>query len=165
MANQISVSVRTKSNLARYVMLGLLGSSAIFTLASLNAKSYTGIWWTVTFCFVTATIYVYNRYVGSEYIYSVNNDSGIPSFEITMRIGKTARTMARLDLYTITEVRKVSGQDYRAHKCEKGTLKYSYFPTMRPAELYLVLVRSPHENADVFVEINEELASVLTNSF
>ena len=161
MANELFLGVRSKNNIAKYVMLGLLGSSIIFSVAAIIATSYTGLIWMVAFAFVTATIYVYNRYVGTEYCYSINDYGSSTTFEVCMRNGKTSRTMARLDLYAIRDVKKLSGKEYRAYKREKGVFKYAYFPTMFPNEVYLVSVRSEHESADVFVEINDELAKAL----
>ena len=161
MKNEMSMSVKSQNNVAKCLMLGLLGSAMIFTLISLRATSYTGILWTITFIFVTATIYVYNGHVGAEYSYSINNYGGVPTLTVGMQVGKTFRTQARLDVYNITEVKRVSYKEYKAHKCEKGIYKFSYFPTLRPSFLYLVSVRSSHENVDVFMELNEEFAKAL----
>ena len=150
-----------KTKAAKSVFLGLLGTSLIFVLAANFTPKYSGLIWVVALGFVTATIYVYNRYVGAEYRYEISDCGGRPSFIISMRIGKTVRTMARVDLYAITEVKKLNRAEYRAYKCEKGILKYPYFPTMFSDEVYLVSVRSELEKADLFIEADEEFISVL----
>lgn len=162
MADELYLGVRSKNKVAKYAMLGCLGSSLIFYVAAMFASHYRGLIWMGTFICVIATVYLYNRYVGTEYCYSIHNyEDGGSVFVIAMKNGKTVRTMARLDLFAIKEVVKVSGKEYRAHKTEKGIFKYSYFPTMCPSELYYVKVRSHNEKADVFVQINEEIAAVL----
>lgn len=155
-----TAKARTKA--AKSVFLGLLGTSMIFVIAANIATKYSGIIWLVALGFVTATIYVYNRYVGAEYYYEVSDCGGRPSFIVSMRIGKTVRTMARVDLHSITEARKLNRAEYRAHKCEKGVLKYAYFPTMFSNEVYLLTIRSHHEKADLFIEADEDFISVIT---
>ena len=110
-----------------------------------------------------ATIYVYNRYVGSEYQYAITNDGGIPTFTVGLRVGNTAKILARIDLDSITELRRMSGKEYRAYKCEKGVMKYPYFPTMRGDEVYLVAMRSEYEKSDVFIEPSSEFAEALAS--
>lgn len=157
-----SYTARSKNKSARSVLFGLFASSLIFVLAAILSPKYSGIIWFVALIFITASIYVYNRYVGSEYYYEISDCGGRPSFIINMKVGNTSKTMARIDLDTITEVRKLTGKEYRKYKCEKGVLKYPYFPTMFSEEVYLVSVRSEHENADLFIEADEEFASALT---
>ena len=160
MYNEISYTAKPATKVGKYVLAGLAGSSLIFVVASNLTPKYSGLVWMVAFAFIVASIYVYNRYVGAEFSYSVT-DGGVPSFVVTQRVGKTVRTMARLDLDSITAVKLVSGSEYRKYKSEKGTFKYSYFPTMFPERLYLVSMRSAYENADVFIEVSDEFAAYL----
>ena len=161
MVNEIVYTAKPQNKTSKSVFLGLLGTSMILVLLAMILPKYTGIVWMVALGFITATIYVYNRFVGSEYRYEINNDGGRPSFAVTMQMGNTARTMARVDLSSIIEVRRMSRAEYRAHKCEKGGLKYPYFPTMFAPEVYLVAIRSELENADIFIEADAEFISAL----
>lgn len=161
MPEEMICYAKSKNNASRHVLLGLLGSSLLSVLAAMLTPKYSGLVWMVAFSFIVASIYVYNRYVGAEYCYGIVEGPGRASFTVGMKVGKTSRTMARLDLDAITEVRKMTGKEYRAHKCEKGVMKYPYFPTMFPSEVYLVSVRSEYEKADVFIEANEEFAAAL----
>ena len=149
-----------RNNVAKYVLCGLGGSSLIFVAAAYMTPVLTGIVWMVAFIFIVASLYVYNRYVGAEFCYSIEN-VGVPSLIVTQRVGKTIKTMARLDVDSLAELRLLSGEEYRKYKCQKGVVKYSYFPTMRPSEVYLVSMRSRYEDADVFIEIDERFASIL----
>ena len=162
MYNETSCVVRSKNKVARYVLMGLIGSAAIFIAAASLTPRYSGLVWLVAFAFAVSAIYVFNRYVAAEFCYSIL-DTGVPSLVITQKVGKTVRTMARLDISSIAEVRLLSGKEYRAHKRDKGVLKYSYFPTMCPAGLYLVSVRSNYENADVFIEADESFVKAISS--
>ena len=163
MYNEISYTAKPKNKVAKYVLMGLSGSALIFVIASMLTPKYSGLVWMVAFAFIVSSIYVFNRYVGAEFCYSLT-DAGVPSFVVTQRVGKTVRTMARLDLDSITEIRLLTGEEYRKYKCEKGVLKYSYFPTMRPDTLYLVSMRSAYENADLFIEADESFALAIRNA-
>lgn len=164
MTDKAFYSAKSKNGTARAVFLGLLGTSMLLALAAIISPVFSGIIWLFALISLTATIYVYNRYVGAEYGYTVSDDYGSRLLIIDMRIGKTVRTMARLELNSLTEVRRMTGKEYREYKCEKGVMKYPYFPTMRPDEVYLVSIRSEHENADIFIEVDENFAAVLLSS-
>lgn len=163
MVNEMICHAKSKNNASKYVLLGLGGTSLLFVLAAMMTPRFSGLVWSVAFIFIVSSIYVYTRYVGSEYTYGIIDGAGRPSFTVGMKVGKTEKTLARLDLDAITEVKKLTGKEYRAYKCEKGVLKYTYFPTMFPAEVYLVSIRSNYEQADVFVEVDERFAEALSS--
>ena len=160
MHNEFSMTAKPKSKLAHKVLLGLIGSSVIFVAAAELTPKLSGIIWTVAFVFIVATLYVYNRYVGAEFCYSVEN-VGTPSLIVTQRVGKTVKTLARLDISSIKEIRRMTREEHRTYKCDRVVNRYSYFPTMCPDEIYLVTIRSTYENADLFIEIDENFASAL----
>lgn len=161
MIDEISYLAKSKNKKAKSVFIALLVTSGIVTFVANFTDKYSGIIWVFALAFITATIYVYNRYVGSEYCYAINNDGGRPSFVVSMKVGKTVRTVARVDLNSIVEIRKMSGEEFRAHKCDKGTVKYPYFPTMFTDEVYLLAIRSEYENSDVFIEADADFISAL----
>ena len=152
---------KPKNKTSKSVFLGLLGTSMIFVLLAMLTSKYSGIVWIFALGFITATIYIYNRFVGSEYRYAITNDGGRPSFTVGMQMGNTARVMARVDLSSIVEVRGMNRSEYRAHKCDKGVMKYPYYPTMFSDEVYLVAIRSDYESADIFIEADDEFISAL----
>ena len=161
MLEEITYLAKAKNKAARYVLLGLGGTSMLFVLAAMLTPKYSGLVWLVAFGFIVASIYVYTKYVGAEYSYGIVEGVSRPSFTVVMRVGKTARTMARLDLDSIVEVKRMTREEYRAYKSEKGVVRYSYFPTMFAPEVYLVSVRSDYEKADVFIEIDDSFAESL----
>ena len=161
MLNEISMSAKAKTKTSRYVFLGLLGTALIFVIAA-RIGAYSGILWSVAFCFIVAAIYVYNRFVGSEYYYEIKMDGGIESLVVSLRVGKTVKTLARVDLDSITEVRHMTRKERAKYKGELGCVRYSYFPTMFSEDVYLVAVRSEYEKSDILIEIDGPFASALT---
>ena len=164
MVNELSYVAKAKNNAAKYVLLGLIVTSMIFVIASNLATNFSGVLWVFALGFITATIYVYNKNVGSEYCYSVTNEGGRPTFLVSMKVGKTTKIMARIDLWSISEIKRFSRKEYRAYKSDKGVIRYSYHPTMFADEVYFILVRSEHENADIVIEADESFIQALNDS-
>ena len=160
MYNEFSYTSRPRNKVANYVLLGLGGSAAIFVAAAYLTPKYSGIVWTVAFALIVSVIYVYTRYVGAEFTYSVM-DAGTESFVVTQKVGKTVKTMARIDVSSITEIRRMTGKEYKKYKAARGVVKYCYLPTMCPDEVYLLSMRSIHEDADIFIEADEDFIAAL----
>jgi hypothetical protein len=162
MVEEMTCNAKSKNNASKYVLLGLGGTSMLFVVAAMMTPRFSGLVWSVAFVFIVSSIYVYTRYVGSEYSYGIIDGAGRPSFTVSLKVGKTERTLARLDLDAIIEVRRLTGKEYRDYKPERGIIKYTYFPTMFPSDVYLVVIRSSYEKADVFVEVDEKFAEALS---
>lgn len=160
MYNEFSYVAKPKNKVAEKVLIGLLGSALIFVIAANLTPKYSGLVWTVAFAFIVSVIYVYTRYVGAEYCYSVM-EAGALSFVVTQKVGKTVKTMARVDVVSIVDITRMSGKEYKKHKSEKGTVRYFYLPTMCPDNVYLLSLRSYSENADIFIEADESFIIAL----
>ena len=161
MSNEISYVAKSDGKLAKNVLFGLIGSSIIFIAAANNAPKLSGLLWMVAFSFIVASIYVYTRYVGAEYCYSIV-DYGTPSLVVTQKVGRTVKTMARIDIDSITEVRYLSRKEIKAYVPRKGVVRYSYHPTMCPSGIYLVRMHSFGEDADLFIEVSNDFAAELS---
>lgn len=160
MYNELTYKVRSSNNVAKHFLLALAGTAIILIALSNMVDHFSGLICFGAFIFAVAAIYIYTRYMGIEYCYQIAN-LGVPTMVVSVISGKRSRTMARIDISSITEVQRLTLSEYRAYKSEKGILKYNYFPTMLPSAVYLVRMRSEHENADIFIEANERFASAL----
>ena len=56
MVNELSYVAKAKNNAAKYVLLGLIGTSMIFVIASNLATNFSGVLWVFALGFITATI-------------------------------------------------------------------------------------------------------------
>ena len=160
MYNDASYIAKPRNNTARSVLIGLACSAVIFVIAANITPKYSGIIWFVAFAFIVASLYVYNKYVGAVYLYEVAV-YGVPTLVISLTVGKTVKTMARIDIDSITEIKHLSDAELRAYKPQKGTVKYTYYPTMLPSDVYLIAMRSQYENADIIIEADEQFISVI----
>ena len=162
MIKEFSAHAKSSNKTARYVFFACLGSTIIMTLVYILAWKFKGLIGFVDTIFITATIYIYNRYMGTEYFYDVTFDHmGAPVFVVRHRIGKRETTICRIDLNSVVNVVKMPKEKRKTYKPDKDVIKYSYYPTMSPDTLYLMTVRSHIEKADVFVEISDEMAALL----
>lgn len=161
MYNEISMTVRSQTKASRYLLIGLIGTALMLIGIAFVFIEYSRYAWVLALCFIMMSIYVYNRYVGSEYTYMISVDSGSPTFTVNMRVGKTIKTLARIDVYSINEVRCLSGRDLRRFKSKRGVTKYPYYPTINPDRVYLISTRSADESADLIIEVSDEFAKEL----
>lgn len=162
MIKEFSAHAKSSNKKARYIFFACLGSTIIMTLVYMLAWKFKGLIGLVDTIFITATIYIYNRYMGTEYFYDVTFDHmGAPVFLVRHRIGKRETTMCRIDLDAVVNVEKMPAEKRKSYKPDSGVIKYSYYPTMSPDTLYLMTVRSHTEKADVFIEISDEMADLL----
>lgn len=163
MISPISIKPEPQNNKAKHTFFACLGSAILSIALYTMLPSYKGIVGIVALGFITAAIYLYNRYVCAAYYYDVTMDSnGSPVFVISQSVGKRQTTLCRVDLSSITLVKKLSAEEKRAYKPAKDIARYFYSPTLSPEFVYLLEVRSPYEKADVFVELNDEQAATIS---
>ena len=163
MRNELSYIAKSTNKVAKYVSLGCIGSALIVSLAGKIADVYAGLFALGVFAFIVAAIYIYTRYVGVEFCYQITEYS-VPTLVISQLSGNRSRTVARIDIDSITDVKRLTYKEYRElRKREKSIPKYSYFPTMMPSTICFIAMRSEHENADIFVEADDSFISALTN--
>ena len=165
MFNDFSISVKSQNKKARYAFGGCLGSALIFVIVYMSIPKFQGVVGLVALAFITAAIYIYNRYVAATYSYDVTTDSvGRPVFVVRQTVGKRTATMCRIDLYGIRSIEKLDRESRRAHKTKKGILKYVYCPSLMPDVVYLISSRTSHENADVYIEATDEFVAELNKA-
>ena len=162
MITPFSIRPKPANKLAKYSAAACLGSAIIFVAVYMMIEKYRGIVGIGALVFITAAVYIYNRYVCARYSYDVAIDTnGDPIFVIRQTVGKRETTLCRVDISAIRAVKKLTCKEKKAYKSDSGTSVYCYYPTMRPEILYLVEVRCPYENADLFLELTDEHASLL----
>ncbi len=162
MISEFSVRPVAKNNNARSLFFILLGAAAASVAVSYFSPLYKGIIQLASLLFLVAAVLIYTRYIGAAYLYEVGFDSAeTPIFVVVQISGKRRSALCRVDIADIADIKRLSGEQYRAYKPEAGMKRYNYTPTLRPAEVYLMQVRSRRERADVFLEISEEYCQTI----
>lgn len=163
MISPISIKPEPKNNKARHVFFACLGSAILVMVLYMLLPKFKGVAGVVALGFITAAIYVYNRYVCAVYFYDVTvdyNDNEI--FVIRQIIGKRETTLCRVDLTSIQNVRALTREEMKKYKPARDTSRYAYYPTLSPDVVHLIEVRSSYEKADVFVELTEDQARTIS---
>ncbi len=162
MISEFSVRPVAKNNGARNLFFALLGAAAASVAVSYFSPLYKGIIQLLSLLLLVGAVMIYTRYVGAFYLYEVAFDSEeTPIFIVIQVSGKRRSALCRVDLADIADIKRLSGEEYRAYKTELGMKRYNYTPTLRPEEVYLMQVRSRRERADVFLEISEEYCQTI----
>lgn len=163
MISPISIKPEPQNNKAKHTFFACLGSAILSIVLYTMLPSYKGVVGIIALGFITAAIYLYNRYVCAVYYYDVAIDSnGSPVFVVSQSVGKRQTTLCRVDLSSIVLVKAMSAEEKKSYKPRKDIARYFYSPTLSPEKVYVLEVRSPYEKADVFVELTDEQAGMIS---
>lgn len=162
MISEFSVRPVPKNKNARTLFFVLLGAAFASVALSYFAPFYKGVIQLASLILLVGAVMIYTRYIGAYYCYEVAFDSSsAPIFLVTQTSGKRKTALCRIELADVVAIQMLSAEQYRAYKPKAGIKRYHYTPTLRPAEVYLMQVRSHNEQADIFVEISEPCCQTL----
>ena len=157
-----SVKPKASNDRAKYAAIACLGSALIFIAIYMLMPQYKWVPGIIILAFVTAAIFIYNKYISAIYAYDIIMDSNSePILVIRQIVGRRETTLCRVDVSAITNVKRLDKNDKKAYVPENGVLRYSYYPTMSPDTVVLVKVRSVSEKADIFLELTDEHIALL----
>lgn len=162
MIRDISVHAKPSNNNAKLLFYILLVLTAASTVVYLAIERYKGVVGLVALVFVTALVFVYNKYLSSKYYYDVTTDSLGSIFVVRQVIGKRQSTLCKISLSGIVKITKETAEERRAHKTPAEYRKYVYTPTLSPKTGYRITSVSRYEKAEIVVEISDEFAALLS---
>ncbi len=159
---EFSVRPKPSNNKAKYTCLACFITAAAALIVTLFIPSYKSIVGIVCLVFLTAALFIYTKYLASEYLYDITFDSvGKAVFVVRQRTGKRDSTMCRIDLSSIESVTEETKEQRRAHTTPSGTLKYNYLPTMSPDATLRIISVMAHERSEIVIEASAEFAALL----
>ena len=162
MINEFYSHAKPSNNKAKKLFISLLAIAALICVLYLAIDRFKGIVGLFCVFAIAFAVFIYTKYVSAEYFYDVTHDSnGSPVFVVRQVTGKRSTTLCRIDLHTIVAVKRLSAKEKREHKTEAGCKKYYYLPTLMPESVVLLTVNSPSERAEIFIEVQDEFASLL----
>lgn len=136
----------------------LVGISAILVIASMITPKYSGLISLASICTMTASVMMYIRYIVSDYTYSVRAGDNNRSFLIfTKVVGKRQSMIGCVPLYAIKSIEKLTKDELKKEKVEKGTHKYNFAPTFSPDEVYVIKAETSELKYYVVIEGTDEL--------
>ena len=165
MIRELSVRPKPKNNYARGLFICLLATALGVFILYLNAEKYKGLIGLVIIALVTGAVFVYTKYVSQSYAYDITYDSeGSAVFVVRGITGKRQSTLCRVDLHSITAVKKETREQMKAHKTEPGYRRYVYTPTLFAPEVYRICVLSRYEKAEILIECTDEFCEYLLSA-
>ena len=155
--------IKSSNANAQKLFYALLCVAALLFVAYCTTPLYKGIIGLVCVAAITAAVLIYTKYVGVEYFYDITFDSeGTSVFVVRQVTGKRSSTMCRIDLSSIVKIERLDAAAKKAHKPEAGYTSYFYLPTLSPESVLMLKVSSRREHAEIFIEANDEFASLLS---
>ena len=162
MAKSFSTRPKPSNNYAKIVFFVTLGVAAVLFVAYFLMDSYKGIVGTVALFVLVTAILIYTKFISPAFYYDVICDDGeVPLFVVRQITGRRSTTLCRVELADIISITHETDAEMREHKTPNGYRKYVYTPTLFPNEVYRLTVVSKYENAEIIIEISEELSELL----
>ena len=166
MIHEFTVHAKPGNNKAKITFWVLLALSAVDFIAYLLMRRFevekSGLVGVVALALIVAAVTIYTKYVSPDFYYEITHDTeGTALFVVSQMIGKRKTTLCRIALYEIVKIERESKAERRAHKTPYSYRKYVYFPTMLPEASYRLTTRSRYEQAEILIEITDELAETL----
>lgn len=162
MIREHTVKVTPSNKKSRYAVVICLLLSVVSMLVYSSVQLYRGLIGIPIIVFLTAGIYIYQRYVSAVYYYGIGFDSdGVAVFTVVTVTGKRSSTLCRVSLKDITSVTAENAEERRKHSTPYGTRKYVYVPTLLPTLTHRVVTASRYEKAEIVIECSSEYAEML----
>lgn len=162
MIREFSVKPKPSNNKARALFIILMLLAFLLILISTLIDSYKGIVSLLGVISLSLALVIYTKYISPAYYYDITFDSGgLAVFVVRQLVGKRFTTLCRIALSDIVRVEKESAKERREHKTPMGVVKYSYLPTLDPAESHRITTSSKYEKAEILIEASDEFAGLI----
>ena len=141
-----------------------LALAAVVIIISLAINTYRGVVAFVGVCLLVSAILVYTKYVSVRFYYDVMiTEDGEPLFVVRQLTGRRIVTLCRVPLADITDIKKETREQRRAHVRSKNTPLFVYFPTLSPECSYRMSVGRGERASEVLIECSDEFSALLTD--
>ncbi len=162
MITEYTYSPRQKNDKPKQLIIALLFAAAAFAVLYIALPSYKGVVGLVALVAITAAVFLYTKYISSEYFYDIIlGEDGAPLFVVRQKTGKRESTMCRIELSRVLSLTPMTKEERAAHKTEAGYVRYVYTPTMSPELTYFINVASRYEKAEIIIEADGEFIAML----
>lgn len=159
---EFSVKVKPQNRKAHVLCVAFLIVAAILFATRFVVDKHQGIIDLGTLGFITASVFLYTKYVSAVYYYdTMSTAEGEWLFIVRKVIGKRSDTLCRIAYAEILSIKKETKDERKAHKTPRGTMKYFYTPTLFPEKVYRIQSRSAYERAEIVIECQDELAAMI----
>ena len=140
----------------------LMAMGAAIVIASAVAEKYKGVISLGAVIVLCAAIYIFVRYLVSDYAYAlVFDNNGLPNLIVTRKIGKSVTTLFAIPVSRIQAARGESAEDRKRHEAPFGTKKYNYCASLNPDKTYRLSAAGREGRAEIVLECTPAVADRL----
>ncbi len=163
MISEISVRAKPSNRKAHIISAACLIIAALLFVTRFAVDRFQGIIDLGTIGFITASVFLYTKYIAPVYYYeTMITTDGEPLFIIRRMTGKRGTTLCRISFAEILSIKKEEREEFKKHKTPKGTVKYLYTPSLFPEKVHRIEMRSAYERAEIVIECSDEFANRLS---
>ena len=163
MIREFSVKPKPSNNYAGLLFSITLSLSFALIALSTFIPTYSGIVSLAGVGALTVALVVYTKYISPTYYYDITFDSNdMPILVVRQQIGKRYTTLCRIGISEIVKIEREGRKERRSRKTPEGYVRYSYLPTLNPAESYRLTTGGRYERAEILIESSEGFAELLT---
>ena len=139
-------------------MSALLAVALAVVVASVVSPSYKGVISLVAVILLCICVYIFVRYLASDYAYAVvNTDTDAPLLIVTRTVGKRTSTLSSIALSSVNSVEEIKGEPSRV----RYERKYNFCQSFSPKLAYVLRVKTRYEQFTAHLEIPKEVADRL----
>lgn len=164
MIKELSVRAKPANRKAHVISAACLIAAAVLFVTRLIVNRFAGIIDLGTIGCITASVFLYTKYISSNYYYeTMITTDGEPLFLVRRLTGKRSTTLCRISFAEILSVKAESAEEFKKHKTPRGVVKYLYTPTLFPEKVYRIQMRSAYERAEIVIECSDEFAALISS--
>ncbi len=156
MITEFTMKPKAQNERPKYLLIIAAIGFAAFMILYFAIPNFKGIVGLVAVGFLCFGLYIYTRYMASEYFYDILIENNTPLFVVRQKAGTRETTLARIELRHIVRIEELDKSALKEHKTPEGYLKYFYNPTMSPDKLVLITAISRYEKAEIFIEAERD---------
>ncbi len=162
MIREFFTKTKSSNNKARFAFIASLSGAFLLIMISTLIPLYKGLVSLVGISLLSVALVIYTKYIAAVYYYDIIYGSdNLPLFVVRQQTGKKYTTLCSIALHEITQIDKETAKQRREHKTPFEMKKYSYLPTIDPAESYRITTVGRYQQAEILIECSEEFAEVL----
>ncbi len=156
MITEFTMKPKAQNDRPKYLLIIAAIGFVAFMILYFAVPNFKGVVGLVAVGFLCFGLYIYTRYMASEYFYDILVENNTPLFVVRQKAGTRETTLARIELRHIVRIEELDKSALKEHKTPEGYLKYYYNPTMSPERLVLVTAISRYEKAEIFIEAERD---------
>ena len=162
MIKEFSVRPKPTNNKAKVIFGAVLFASMLAFITYFLVERYKGLVGLAAMLILVTAILIYTKYISATFIYdlTVNSDDR-PIFVVRQVVGKRYTTLFYTELTEVESVKMETREQRKAHVTQKGTLVFTYAPTVSPEIVCRITSSAMGRRSEIIVEVSDQIANTI----